>query len=178
LKERLPTSGRLGVTVAAAGVAVIVLATTPGFTEARTGDLLQLTSCLTWAIYTLGAMGVIRRNGALRVSSAVTVVAAAAVAVPACARAGLLAAPPTSRSMLAMLFLGLLCSALGHYFWYAAIHEQGATRAGAYLYVEPFITVVLAAAILGEPITLPVIAGGLLALTGVWMVERARLVDR
>ena len=45
-------------------------------------------------------------------------------------------------------------------------------QAGAFVYLEPFVTVVLAAAILDEPLLLASLIGGGTILLGVWLVNR------
>ena len=171
LHQRLSPGGWLGVAVATSGIALIVVSTTPGLQEARTGDLLQLLSCVTWAVYTLAGARVVRRNGALGVNVPATA-AGAAVLVLAAGATGFVHADLTRATFAAALFLSLVCSGVGYYLWYKALDEHGAARVGSYLYLEPFVTVVVAAALIGEPIRFPVIGGGLLVLAGVWRVAR------
>jgi drug/metabolite transporter (DMT)-like permease len=171
LGQRLSTGGWTGVAVATSGIALIVASTTPGFAQARTGDALQLASCLTWAVYTLSATGVVARNGSLRVTAPATTAGAATLAA-ATGWSGVLSGSPTGRSLAAVAFLGVVCGGIGYYLWYSALREHGAARIGSYLYLEPFVTVVTSAALLDEPITAPVVGGGVLVLIGVWAVAR------
>jgi drug/metabolite transporter (DMT)-like permease len=171
LKQRLASAGWLGVVVATGGILLIVVSATPGFAQARTGDGLQVLSTLTWAIYTLAAARVVGRLGALRVSAVAAMVGAVLLAA-ATPWTGLLHASPTLRTVSAAAFLGLICSGLGYYLWYKALDEHGAARVGSYLYLEPFVTVIVAWLLLSEPITIPVVGGGLLVLAGVWAVAR------
>jgi len=171
LRQRLSPAAWAGLLVATSGVVLIIAATTPGFAEARTGDALQLLSCFTWALYTLAGAGAVARNGALRIT--VPAMAASAVLLAAFVPwAGILHRPLTAASALATAFLGLVCSGAGFLLWYAALREHGAARAGSYLYLEPFVTVAVSAALLGEPISGSVVAGGVLVLAGVWAVAR------
>lgn len=197
LRQRLAWSGWWGIGVATAGILSIVLSTTPGFAQARTGDALQLASCLTWTIYTIASAGVVSRNGALGVSAAtmgsaaVCLVLAAIVSgragdqaqgspvgMGAVVLSGFLIAPLTAKSLVALAYLGIVCGAVAFWCWYSAVNEHGAARAGAYLYIEPFVTVLASAALLQEPITAPVVAGGILVLAGVWLVAWRPRPDR
>jgi drug/metabolite transporter (DMT)-like permease len=72
-----------------------------------------------------------------------------------------------------VLFLGLACSGLGYLFWYGALEKVEASRVAALLYVEPLVTLAAAVALLGERIQLVTVAGGVLLLVGVILVERA-----
>lgn len=171
LRQRLSAAGWAGVAVATAGILLIITATTPGFARARTGDLLQLVSCLTWALYTLAGAGAVRRNGALCMTAPATACAALCMLlmVPA---AGVVRGPVTAGALAATAFLGIVCSGAGYLLWNAALKDHGAAVVGSYLYLEPFVTVAVSAAILGEPISAAVVAGGLLVLSGVYAVAR------
>jgi drug/metabolite transporter (DMT)-like permease len=192
-QQRLHPFGWLGVAIGAGGVAIVTAFKPAEFAQARIGDLLQVVSVLTWTIYTLAAAGPLARSGALHVTTSsmgvtalVTTVIAAGLAlghvhsgVPAVASgAGLTATAPVLsvsalsdwKVIVAVLFLGILCSGVAYYLWFAATHEHGPTRVGALLYLEPIVTLVCANRILHEAITLNAIIGGLFVLAGVWLV--------
>lgn len=171
LRQRLTGAGWLGVAVATGGVILIISAATPGFEQARTGDLLQLASCGTWALYTLAGAGAVARAGAFRMTLPATGTAALLMTL-SFPVTGILHAPLTSPAIVAALFLGLVCSGLGYLLWYAALKECGAAVAGSYLYLEPFVTVAVSFVFLGEPVGPAVIGGGVLVLLGVYAVAR------
>ena len=52
-----------------------------------------------------------------------------------------------------LLYLGLVCSALGYLMWNVAIAEIGAMKANLYVYAVPVVTMIASAAFLGEVIT-------------------------
>jgi drug/metabolite transporter (DMT)-like permease len=72
-------------------------------------------------------------------------------------------------------FLGIFCSGLAYIFWYAALQALSVAQTGAFLYLEPVVTVIVAALILGESLYAATLLGGGLILVGVWMVNRKRL---
>lgn len=71
-------------------------------------------------------------------------------------------------------FLGIFCSGLAYIAWYDGLQAIAASQVGAFLYLEPLVAVVVAAAILSEPITLASLAGGAVILLGVYLVNRPR----
>ncbi len=73
---------------------------------------------------------------------------------------------------LAVAFLGIFCSGVAYIFWYDALKVLPVAQVGTFLYIEPVVTVIVAAIVLGEEITLPALLGGLLILGGVWLVNR------
>jgi drug/metabolite transporter (DMT)-like permease len=76
---------------------------------------------------------------------------------------------------IAISFLGVFCSGIAYFFWYDALQELPVAQTGAFLYIEPIITVIVAAIVIGEPIVLTSILGGLTILVGVWMVNKRRI---
>jgi drug/metabolite transporter (DMT)-like permease len=69
-------------------------------------------------------------------------------------------------------FLGVACSGLAYVFWYDGLQAIPASQLGALLYLEPLVTVIVAAFLLAEPILAASILGGVGILLGVFVVER------
>ena len=139
------------------------------------GDLLILLSTLNWALYSVLGRKTLLSLGSTRATAGAFL-------------AGLLLLAPTAfvpgtvsslghlspAGWAAVLFLGVCCSGLGYLFWYRALETMEASRVGALLYLEPIVTLVTGMALLGERVGVATIAGGLLLLTGVGLVQRAR----
>jgi drug/metabolite transporter (DMT)-like permease len=75
---------------------------------------------------------------------------------------------------LAILFLGIFCSGIAYIFWYGALKILPVAQTGAFLYIEPIITVIVAAVLIQEAISPASLVGGLAILFGVWLVNRPR----
>jgi len=73
---------------------------------------------------------------------------------------------------MAITFLGVCCSGIAYIFWYDALKVLPVAQTGAFLYLEPIITVFVAALVLGENILLASLVGGIIILIGVWLVNR------
>lgn len=71
-------------------------------------------------------------------------------------------------------FLGIFCSGLAYIAWYDGLQAIAASQVGAFLYLEPLVAVIVAAAILSEPVTWASLAGGAVILLGVYLVNRPR----
>lgn len=71
-----------------------------------------------------------------------------------------------------LLFLGLVASMLCYVLWNAAMHRLGAVRTTNYIYFNPLVTIITAAACIGERITPAALAGAALILYGMWRAER------
>ena len=172
LGQRLAAGGWLGAVVALGGVFAVTWSAPPAFEEARFGDMLQLSTCLTWTAYTLIAAGPVARNGALRVTAFGMMVASLMAGVVA-VRRGFTVGPVTPEAALATVFLGLFCSGVAYALWNRALHTDGASQVGAMLYFEPLVTVAAATVVLAEPVTGNAAVGGAIVLVGVWLMGRA-----
>jgi len=138
------------------------------------GDLLILGSTVNWAVYSVIGHPVLRRLGATRATLGAMAAGFAVLALPvvwlgAWRDYARLSAP----GLLAVLFLGLCCSGLGYLFWYGALERIEASRVAALLYLEPLVTLLAAMVLLGERVQPVTVAGGVLLLAGVSLVERS-----
>jgi len=158
-QQRLNRTGWSGVMVGTAGVALVTAIAPREFARAHFGDLLQIGSCLTWAVYTLAAARPNARSGVLRVTTFGMAVAAAISSLVAVTRGGV-SGVLTPQSLTAIVFLGVICSGVAYYLWFAAIERHGPARVGALLYVEPFVALLTGAVLLHEHVTINAIGAG------------------
>ncbi|MBT8378037.1 MAG: DMT family transporter [Ignavibacteria bacterium] len=73
---------------------------------------------------------------------------------------------------ISILFLGLLCSGVAYVIWAYSLRDLDSAKVGAFLYFEPFITVLFAWFLLKENITLIMILSGIIITAGVFMVNK------
>ncbi len=78
----------------------------------------------------------------------------------------------TRQGWAGILFLGVLCSGVAYIFWYDALQVLPVAQTGAFVYLEPFITVIVAAIVLDEQLIAASLFGGAAILLGVWLVNR------
>ena len=71
----------------------------------------------------------------------------------------------------AVLFLGIFCSGVSYVLWSQTLSEMEATKTGAFLYFEPFVTVISAWVFLNESLTTMIIISGLIIMFGVYLVN-------
>ncbi len=74
----------------------------------------------------------------------------------------------------AIAFLGVICSGLAYIAWYEALEILPASQVGVFLYIEPLVTVIVAALMLAEPVTIASVLGGAGIILGVWLVNRPK----
>jgi drug/metabolite transporter (DMT)-like permease len=177
LGERFGPARLLGLAAGFAGAVLVVTAGRPpgevlGLPSTR-GDLLILASTLNWAVYTVLGRGLLKRLGALQATAGALTLGWLMVLPWFAWRQGWRELGGLSPAgWAAVAFLGIACSGLGYLFWYGALERLDASQVAALLYLEPLVTLAAAAALLGEPVGLTTVAGGLLVLGGVVLVQR------
>jgi drug/metabolite transporter (DMT)-like permease len=78
----------------------------------------------------------------------------------------------TGRVVGALLALGLLGTGLAYILYFRLIADVGASRASSVNYVVPVVAVALGVAVLGEPVTWHLVAGGALVLVSMAYARR------
>jgi len=177
LKERLRWGQILGILLATVGVLLVVtrgnLASLSAGSIGTPGDFLVLLSAPNWAVFSI-----LSRRG-LRMFPATLMMFYVMGFGLLFTMLLLLAGPSFSEiahlslpGWLGVGFLGIFCSGLAYIFWYDALQALPVAQAGAFVYLEPFITLVIAAIVLGEVVTLISLLGGGVILLGVWLVQK------
>ncbi|HET7012030.1 MAG TPA: DMT family transporter [Anaerolineales bacterium] len=184
LHERLSLWRAAGILVAAVGMAVVVSrGGVRGFLAGgawQVGDALILLSAVNWAVFTVLSKRLMDRREADHpprdrpILLMFYVLAFGLIlCLPWLAAEGAKAEWPLSpESWWALAILGLACSGLAYLFWYAALDVIDATQVGAFLYLEPVVTSVVALPVLGEPISASLLIGGATIVAGLWLVNR------
>lgn len=80
----------------------------------------------------------------------------------------------TAEAVLSLLALGVFGSGLAYIYWYDALKELAAYELSVFIYIEPIVTMILAALMIGERITLPTLVGGALTILGIVMVNKRK----
>ena len=178
LKEKMNLARVGGIAIAALGVLLIVSngdlsALVSGETGAI-GDLLILISAPNWAVYTILSRRELARHPAARMMFYVMLFGW----LFACAwifgfGPALKEIPRLSASgWTSILALGTFGSGLAYIAWYDALQAIPASQLGVFINIEPLVTMMLAAPMLGEQITLISLLGGAIIIFGVWLVNR------
>jgi drug/metabolite transporter (DMT)-like permease len=177
LRERLRAAGTVGIALAAAGVLLVVTRGDLGALArgrfGEPGDALVLLSAPNWAVFSVLSRRALRAHPAGRMMFYVMLLGWAFTTVLFLAGPGfqdLGRLSPAGWTSIA--FLGIVCSGIAYVFWYDALKALPAPQVGAFLYLEPLVAVVVAAALLGERVGWASLLGGAVILLGVWLVSR------
>jgi drug/metabolite transporter (DMT)-like permease len=177
LGERLTPVRLLGIALAFTGALVVIGRGRLDFGIFRLpsafGDLLVFLSAPNWAVFSVLSKPVLRRYPAALVMSYVLLLGWLFV-LPIAVHQHMWeqAMHLSATGWTAILFLGIFCSGFAYVFWYDGLRAADASQVAAFLYAEPLVTVMVAAAVLGEAITPATLVGGAVILAGVWLVNR------
>lgn len=181
LHERLAWYQVAGIFLAAFGVLLVVAkgnlaaVTTGKFGEP--GDFLVLLSAPNWAIFSTLSRSGLQKHPATRMMFFVMGFGWLFSSILFFASPGLKQIPHIPLDgWIAITFLGIFCSGIAYIFWYDALKSLPIAQTGAFLYLEPIITVIIAALVLNEALLLATLIGGISILSGVWLVNRPKQI--
>lgn len=171
--EKLSGLKIAGLALCLAGVGILVGGHHNGQYSSLLGDCFIASGSLAFACYVILSKEVSARFDSLSLNT-FTFLAGALMTIPLAAvglaRGG--TAQVTWHGWLAMLYMAVFSSVAGYLIFYYALQYIPATRMSAFSYLQPPLATALSFVLLAEPITLPLIAGGLVIFTGVYLTEK------
>jgi drug/metabolite transporter (DMT)-like permease len=177
LKERLAWYQIAGIILAAFGVLLVVtkgnLSTLTAGRFGTIGDFLVMISAVNWAVFSTFSRPGLKKHPATLMMFYVMGFGWLFTSILFFATSGI--SEITSipwKGWMAILFLGILCSGVAYIFWYDALKLLPVAQTAAFLYLEPIVTVIVAALVIKESILLATLIGGIIILIGVWLVNR------
>jgi len=174
-KERISPAGWTGIAISAAGILLVVSGENGGIVlswEAMGGAVLVILANICWAGYTVFSKPVLERNSAFRLSAVSTILGTLAY-LPFAARdvvaidwAGIGAG-----GWAIILYSGLLSIFVGFTIWYKSVRAVGSAKTGVYSNLTPVLAVLIAAAVLGDRLTVLQAVGAAITLSGVYLTR-------
>jgi drug/metabolite transporter (DMT)-like permease len=136
------------------------------------GVLLSLGGSAAWAIYTGWSRRELSTGDPIALTTAASFVGGAPL-LAAALLTGELAGYPAleSRTVLLLLYAGVFGTALTYALWMTGLRRLSATSVSAFQYVIPLNAVTLSVLLLGEPLTVRLVVGGLAILAGVALAQ-------
>lgn len=166
-----------GIALAALGVLLIVthgnLASLTSGTFGALGDFLILISAVNWAVFSVLSRSGLKIHPAARMMFYVMFFGWIFSIIwlfgfgPGLSELSSL----TLTGWTSLLVLGIFGSGLAYIAWYDALQAIPASQLGVFIYIEPLVTLVVAALLLNEAISLISLLGGALTLAGVTLVN-------
>ena len=174
-KEKISSLQTLGIIVAFLGLVILVSKddlTSLDFIKNK-GDVLIIASSVTWSVYSMVNKKVTFTLSPVLTTFYLFLIVAIIIAPFAINRQNFSEVLNLSLSGWgSILFLGILCSGVAYTLWAQALNEMSASRVGAFLYIEPFVTFFGSWILIKEEITFLTLLSGLIIIGGVVLVNR------
>lgn len=175
LREKITSIQLLGIFIAFGGLLLLVSKGDLASVNliSNKGDFLVLGSALTWAAYSF-----VNKKITVHYSPTLTImflfVMMAIIIAPFVINEKNINAVLNLNliSWISILFLGIFCSGVAYVLWSQALSEMPSYKLGAFLYIQPFITLFSAWFLLSEEITFITVISGIVIISGVILVNR------
>jgi drug/metabolite transporter (DMT)-like permease len=167
LRGRLSARAWIGAFLSFAGVALIV-ARSGGASSSPLGYVFMGVAALSWVVYTFVTRGVALRYGRIAVTFWQSLFGMVGCLPFALAESAAWQAP-SPLVWLNVAYLGLFCSAAGYWLYASSLNLLGLGRASVFINLIPVVSVLAAFLVLGERLGALQLAGGALAVAGVYL---------
>lgn len=174
--EKIGRMVYIGSSVALAGVAMVVFDGATTLRISPLGDFLTLAAALSWGFYNVFIRKLESRYDTVLISRKVFFYGLVTI-LPT-----FIYNPPHPAVLLSsgtavwfnLLFLAVMASLVCFVLWNLVIKHIGVVKSSNYLYLNPVITCITSAIVLGEKITPVAVTGALCIMAGVWLSSRPR----
>jgi drug/metabolite transporter (DMT)-like permease len=176
--DRITSDTVLGLLFGFAGVVVLAQRTPAGDVPQAAGGLnligkgAMLLSSFSYALGAVHARRNLRGTSALIQAFVSMVFSLIVVLIVIYAVRGGLPVPSRPDTWGALAWLGVLGAGVASFVFYGLLHSVGPTRASLVTYTLPVVGVALGVVLLRERLDWPLVAGTLLIVSGVWVVNR------
>lgn len=172
--ERITPGKVLGMAVALAGVAALQWSPAESGGPSVLGNLFIFLSSVAFAVFTVAGKRITGYHGTITVSTFAYAGGALVLApMTLWLSAGFSYAQVSAAGWASLLYMAAFPSVLCYLIYYWALTHISASRVSAFCYLQPPVATLLAVVLLGEALTLPLMAGGALVFAGVYVTERS-----
>jgi drug/metabolite transporter (DMT)-like permease len=175
LKERIGREDVLGITIAFVGTVGVITNFRMETLQSMgaVGDLLVIGSVASWAVYTVVGKSMMEKYDSLAITFYAIIIGTPFLLVLAQLHEGVSFAVRMSPNFLAiLLFLAIVCTAIGYILWYEVVKVLGASKTGFFLFLMPLFSIAFAYLLLGETLTVWTGMGAVLILLGVYLTQK------
>lgn len=169
-KEKMPVSKILGALLSFAGIIIIVTSkgTVSLFSKGMLGDLMALAAALSWVVYNVLTSKFKGNYNSLTISAYQGLWGCLFLSP------SLFFSPigmPSAKAVLNLLYLSLGCTCFGYVLYIYCLKRLGATVLSTYINLQPIISLVFAYLLLKESVTPWQVAGSIVIILGVFLVN-------
>ena len=179
-KLRINLGVALGSLIAFTGVGCIIFSHGEGFEIKPAGDILALSSAVSWAVYTVAVRRLIPNYTSLFITRKLFFYGVL-TAIPLLLiqhepmHLHLLFDISQPHFLLNLLFLVIMCSIVAYLLWNEAMKVLGAVTANNYIYMQPLVTMIAAYFVFGEHVYILGYIGCVLIIGGLVISDKVSL---
>lgn len=162
----------LALAIGFAGVLIVVGDASGAEGTSVVGDLMGLVSAALWVGMTIYPQPLVRKYGALHSTGWFILIALLPVFLLSLPAWGDVVDNEPSTLAWSALLYAAMGTLVGNTLWQVAVQQIGPARTLVYLYLQPFLSLTIAAIVLGDRLTPLQAFGGLLAIGGVMLVRK------
>jgi drug/metabolite transporter (DMT)-like permease len=162
--------GLIGVVVLISGGSVVFFRTM----GANPGDLIMIFAVAVWALYSILSCLVTRTRSALSATAISTFMGLPILIVAALWESRTMGLTLTLPLVLAIVYIGIVPTVAGFLSWNEGVRRLGPSGAMVFFNTLPLYGAILGVVILGEPVTVATVVGGLLIVGGGLWAARGR----
>lgn len=172
--ERMNRCQIVGSLMAFAGMALVVLNGRFVLKLSPLGDVLAFAAAWSWAFYSLLMKRLMGRYSSKFINRKIFFYGLLTVAPVALAHGFTLTYDivSTPQVFMNLIYLGVVASMICYILWNVVLKNIGVVNASNYIYLNPVVTVITAAALINERITVFAIIGMVMILGGLFLAER------
>ncbi len=175
-RDRLPPAAILGILLSVTGAAVVITRGDPVQAlqgGVGMGELLIFGCVMSWVAYSLIGKTVLTTLSPLSAVTWSSLIGLGALLPFACLEGmSREVFRYSAATWIGILYLGLFGTVAGFVWYYRGIREIGPARASQFINLVPVSAILLAALILHEPLSLSLLLGAALVLTGITLTNR------
>lgn len=172
-QERMNLQKAGGMLIALGGVALLKAFEPAVGAATWFGDFVVFLAALFFALFTVFGKEVTKQYNSLTMNTAAYVAGGIALlpsTIWEASRQSL--AHISAGAWLSAIYMAMFPSVVAYLIYYYALTHAAASRVSAFSYLQPVFASAMGVAILGERVTAPLVAGGLVILSGVCLAER------
>ena len=177
LGERIGAATGIGLALASAGAAVLVLGQgnpSTALASGNLGPLLVFASGVLWSYYVVLMKPLLATYGPVRASALTSLIGLLPVLAMASPHTWDVALAFTPVQWALLLFQAVLGTVISIFLWNYGCKFVSSARAAAFIYAVPLVAVLTGVVLLNEPLTSGLILGGAMVLAGVAIAQFVR----
>jgi drug/metabolite transporter (DMT)-like permease len=172
-QERITARKALGMAIAVCGVTILNTLSARNSGPTLLGDFFVFIGALTFALFTVFGKNVTSRHSSVTVNTfAYTSGALALIPLTLWQSRNFQFTQVSAAAWMSLLFMAAFPSVICYLIYYEALRFIPASRVSAFSYLQPPLATLMAVIALNERVTWPLVAGGAVIFSGVYLTER------